>query len=135
MERKKLRIDKYEWELEVYFAVSCYHTDDIMMSLERVDCTPDIKKRVYDNLLKCDMDTGFTYSNKRLRSTVMVIGLSSSPAQFLNSFEHELRHFVDDISDTYGISDKGEEVAYLTGDINSALWRDIHKFLCCKCRY
>ncbi len=79
------------------------------------------------------MDTGFTYSNKDRQSTIMVIGLYSSPAQFLNSFEHELRHLVDDIAETFNLDSHGEEVAYLTGDLNSALWEDIHKFVCCKC--
>jgi hypothetical protein len=88
---------------------------------------------IRNNLLKCDMDTGFTYSNKKLRRTVMIVGLASSPAEFLNSFEHELRHLVDDIASTHSMDMAGEEVAYLTGDINTALWSDIHRFTCCKC--
>ena len=28
---------------------------------------------------------------------------------------------------------QGEEVAYLTGDVNSLLWADVHDFVCCKC--
>ena len=56
--------------------------------------------------------------------------------QFLNSFEHELRHLVDDISGALDISMKGEAVAYLTGDLNSLLFEDIHPFICCsgKCK-
>ena len=106
----------------------------IMDSLADVECPDDIRDRVYSNLVKCDMDTGFTYSNKRLKCTVMVIGLHSSQAQFLNSFEHEMRHMVDDIAETFGLNMGGEEVAYLTGDMNSTLWKDIHKFICCDCK-
>ena len=69
----------------------------------------------------------------QLRRTVMIVGLASSPAEFLNSFEHELRHLVDDIASTHSMDMAGEEVAYLTGDINTALWSDIHRFTCCKC--
>ena len=79
------------------------------------------------------MDTGFTYSNKDRRESVIVIGLHSSPPEFINSFEHELRHLVDDIAHTYGLEMAGEDVAYLTGDVNSELWEDIHYFTCCKC--
>lgn len=61
----------------------------------------------------------------------MVIGLTSSPAEFLNSLQHELRHFVDDVAMTVNVDLSGEKVAYLTGDINLYLWDDIHEFLCC----
>lgn len=57
--------------------------------------------------------------------------LHSSHAEFLNSFEHELRHLVDDIAETFGLDMGGEQVAYLTGDLNSLLWKDIHEFMCC----
>lgn len=134
MERSAIHIKKYDWRLDIFFAVTCYHVDEIMDSLADVECPDDIRDRVYSNLVKCDMDTGFTYSNKRLKCTVMVIGLHSSQAQFLNSFEHEMRHMVDDIAETFGLNMGGEEVAYLTGDMNSTLWKDIHKFICCDCK-
>lgn len=61
----------------------------------------------------------------------MVIGLTSSKAQFLNSFEHEMRHLVDDISKACGLDGEGESVAYLTGDLNALLFEDLHSFICC----
>ena len=84
------------------------------------------------NLEKADMDSGFTYSNKTRRRSVVVVGLASSQAQFLNSFEHELRHLCDDIAVASAMPMQGEEVAYLTGQINTMLWKDIHQFICCK---
>ena len=133
MEKNCVKLKKYDWTLDIFYAVTCYHIEAITNALEAAQCPENIKERVYGNLKKSDMDTGFTYSNKRLKRTVMVIGLASSPAQFLNSFEHELRHLVDDIAERFGLDMGGEEVAYLTGDINSVLWDDIHKFICCKC--
>ena len=130
---RDLNIDAYDWNVRVYFAVTCYHTDSIIKSLNDIQCPAELMDHIRDNLLKCDMDTGFTYSNKKLRRTVMIVGLASSPAEFLNSFEHELRHLVDDIASTHSMDMAGEEVAYLTGDINTALWSDIHRFTCCKC--
>lgn len=133
MESNRVRIKKYDWSLHIFYAVTCYHVEDILLALTDIECPETIMERVRKNLNACDMDSGFTYSNKRLRHTVMVIGLSSSQAQFLNSFEHELRHLVDDIAETLGLNMGGEEVAYLTGDLNSVLWKDIHRFICCKC--
>ena len=103
MGENDVHIEKYDWHLRVFYAVTCYHVDEIMLSLKDIDCPELIQNRVQENLMRCDMDTGFTYSNKKLRSTVMVIGLHSSHAEFLNSFEHELRHLVDDIAETFGL--------------------------------
>lgn len=132
MKIRDLRIRKYDWRLRIYYAVTCYYTDEILKSLIDIECPEELIDRISMNLGKCNMDTGFTYSNKERRESVIVIGLHSSPAQFINSFEHELRHLVDDIAQACGLEIAGEDVAYLTGDVNSALWKDIHNFTCCK---
>ena len=130
---RDLKIGKYTWSLRIYFAVTGYYTDHIIKSLIDIQCPDELVVRIRKNLQKADMDTGFTYSNKRQRKSVIVIGMHSSHAQFLNSCEHELRHLVDDIAMACRLQMAGEEVAYLTGDINSELWDDIHRFTCCKC--
>ena len=115
MKGNDVHIEKYDWHLRVFYAVTCYHVGEIMLSLKDIDCPESIQNRVQENLMRC----------------VMVIGLHSSHAEFLNSFEHELRHLVDDIAETFGLDMGGEQVAYLTGDLNSLLWKDIHEFICC----
>lgn len=129
-------IRKYRWQVRIYYAVTCYHSSQILDYLCELNCPENIYSRAEKHLLRGDLNTGFTFSNKRIRGSVMVVGLSSSPSEFLNSFEHEVRHLVDDIADAYDISHNGEEVAYLVGDINSLLWDDVHDFVCCthKCK-
>lgn len=123
-------IPQIDWQVHVYYAVTGYHAPPILADLLEIDCPPKLMKRIAKNLRSGKMDTGFTYSNKHLRCTVMVVGMHSSPAQFLNSLEHELRHLVDDISDAMKIPVRGEAVAYLTGDINSHIAEDVKMFLC-----
>ncbi|MDD6210545.1 MAG: hypothetical protein PUB21_08075 [Bacteroidales bacterium] len=131
---RDLNIDRAEWRVRIFYAVTCYHTEEIVGELAGVDCPEEIVKRVRGNLERCEMDTGFTYSNKGMRRTVMVIGLHSSPDEFLNSLSHELRHLADDMAGVLGLSPGGEEVAYLTGDIFGALSEDIRLFVCdCSC--
>ena len=132
MKLRDLRIDNYDWHVRFYFAVHGYHTRSILFSLEEIECPGPIMERVRENLEKPDMDSGFTYSNKTKRRSVVVVGLASSQAQFLNSFEHELRHLCDDIDVESAMQMQGEEVAYLTGQLNTMLWKDIHQFICCK---
>lgn len=134
MKVRKFHIPKYDWQVTVFFAVTCYHAADILDAIAEIDCPDSLRERVSENLQKRQMDTGVTYSNKKRRSSVVVVGLSSSPAEFLNSFEHELRHLVDDIASASCITFTGEDVAYLTGEINLRLWDDVHDFICTKCR-
>lgn len=134
MLERRIDIERYDWMLNIYYAVTQYHAVHIMNDLVRVHCPERIMKRVHTNLKRKTMDTGFTYSNKQLRETVMVIGLHSSPSEFLNSLEHELRHLIDDICSASGIAPRGEEVAYLTGDINQLITPDIQLFMC-NCHY
>ena len=43
---------------------------------------------------------------------------------------HELEQS-DDIAVASGMDMQGEQVAYLTGDLNAELWPEIHQFICC----
>ena len=102
--------------------------------MEELEAPPSILRRVERNMELDQMDTGFTYSNLFLRESVVVIGRSSSGAEFLNSFVHELRHLADDIAYVYGYPLRGEEVAYLTGDIALALSDIVCAMSCDSCR-
>lgn len=134
MKVETIRLEKYDWKVTVFLSVTTYHIDEIISALDKIGCPRKIRLRVLRNLLKDDMDTGFTYSNTRERSSVVVVGRASSPAQFLNSLEHELRHLCDDVATACNLEIRGEEVAYLTGDTNEQLWKVVHPFICCKCR-
>lgn len=131
MKTRQMRIAKYGWTVTFFFAVHGYHVHAILLALQKIECPERILQRVRRNLLDADMDSGFTFSNKQRRESVVVVGLASSKAQFLNSFEHELRHLCDDIAEATAMKIRGEEVAYLTGDLNSRLWDIIHPFICC----
>ncbi len=124
-------IRRCRWWVRIYYAVTCYRTERILSDLKSLDCKEKIYRKAKLHLWRGNLDTGLTYTNKRYRRSLVVVGLSSSPAQFLNSFEHELRHLVDDIIDACGVDAHGEEVAYLTGDLNALLFDDVHSFICC----
>lgn len=122
------------WRCFFCFALDRYNADVILSRLEELEAPPSILRRVRRNIRLDRMDTGFTYSNLFLRESVIVIGRSSSGAEFLNSFVHELRHLADDIAFVYGYALRGEEVAYLTGDIALALSDVVCAMSCEVCR-
>ena len=86
MIRQQFDISKYDWKVEVYYAVDCYYTDEIMGRLYDIGCRGDDLRTAYENLSAGKPDTGLTYSNYGTRQTVMVIGITSSATQFQNSY-------------------------------------------------
>ena len=90
MIRQRFDIEEYGWKVAVYYAVDCYYTDEIMGRLYDIGCRGDDLETAYRNLSSGKPDTGLTYSNYGTRQTVMVIGITSSPAEFQNSYDHEL---------------------------------------------
>lgn len=127
---RRIHIRKYDWVVHIFYAVTCYWTDIIMDTLESIDCPENILLESYHNLNACKLDTGLTYSNYGRRETVMVVGLTSSPSEFLNSFDHERKHLEAHIAKTFRINPWGEEIAYLSGDIAQMLTEDVQMFIC-----
>lgn len=121
-----------DWVCDVYFALNEYWGEEIISKFEGLNASAEILERIDYNMRRNKMDTGFTFSNPYMHHSIMVIGRSSSGAELLNSFSHEVRHLVDDISAVWGLAPKGEAVAYLTGDV-SALLSDIVCKLSCSC--
>ena len=131
---KRLSIDKYGWEVNCYLAVDAYYAEEILADLEYLGCGEDIYAKAKRNLYRGEMDSGFTYSNKRIGKSVLVVGKTSSREEEINSIAHELRHLCDDIASAYGLSLSGEDVAYLTGDVAMMLAEDICTLACeCEC--
>ena len=47
---------------------------------------------VKDSLMNQELNIGFTYTNYSKKSTVVIIGLTTSAAEFQNTFDHEKGH-------------------------------------------
>lgn len=131
---RDIHIEKYEWHARLFFAISRYDIEEVAMSLMDIDCPDAIYNQAVRQMRQGEVNTGFTYSNKALRHSVMLVGKTSSGAQFVNSFSHELRHLCDDIASAYGMEMAGEEVAYLTGDIAQRLSDVVSHLSCEHCR-
>lgn len=125
---------KYGWRVRVYYAVSTYWTERIMADLARIGCRGMNLRRAYRSLTRGNLNTGITYSNQEKGESVMVISRTTSAAQFLNSWMHEMRHLSRHIEQAYGIDPYGEEAAYLAGSIGQKMFPKAKLFLCEHCR-
>ena len=124
----------YGWRIRVYYAVTTYWTDVIVNDLMRVGCGGRELRDAYMSLRRGELDTGLTYSNRRTHESIMVIGITSSAAQFQNSLDHEKGHLVKHISIAFGLDPYGEEQQYLSGEIGQRMFPVARKFLCEHCR-
>lgn len=129
----RLYISRYEWQVVAFFDAKESDAARITEELLRIDCPDEVIKRVEKNLRRGRLDTGFTYSNRVARCSVMTVGHASSSKEFLNSYAHELRHLVDDIASASYLPMRGEGVGYLTGELSWEFMDEIGDFLCCRC--
>ena len=127
-------LKRYRWHVRVYYAVSRYWTADILRDLRAAGCSVRQLRKAYGNLRTGDLNTGITYSNFARRETVMVISLTSTPAEFLNSWTHEMQHLCRHIVQSFAIDPYGEEAAYLSGDVAQKMFPVARKMLCEHCR-
>lgn len=135
MIRQKITLPDYgNWEIYAYFAVSGYWVDEIMEKLWEIGCDGETALQAYRNLASSELDTGLCYSNYRERKSVMVVALTSSPAEFANSWHHEMCHLVAHIGKVYDLDPLGEDAAYLSGEISMEMFPKIHHLLCQDCR-
>lgn len=81
-----------------------------------------------------EFNKGVTYSNRNVRSSVVVIGRTSSAAQCADTIGHEQKHLEVHICDALGIDPYGEESAYLAGELCGKMFAFSHHLICADCR-
>ena len=127
-------LENWDWYVTVFYAVDTYYLDDILGALEEIGCSERGIKKAEDAFGNGAYNTGLTYSNLKGRCSVIVIGLTSSTAEFQNTFDHEKGHLAMHICETDEIDPFSEEYQYLTGEIGQAMFPIAKNFLCVHCR-
>ena len=107
----------YDWNVLILYECTCDDIDYIIETLKSINCPKIYIEEALDNLETCNLNIGLTYSNIRLKSSVIVINKTSSFAQLINTVSHEYYHLICHIQRTLKIYDE-EQLAYLNGDLN-----------------
>lgn len=105
------------WKVNILYECTCDDIDYIIETLKQVNCPKIYIKEALTNLETCSLNTGLTYSNIKLKSSIIVINKTSSFAQLINTVSHEFYHLICHISKALKIKDQ-EELAYLNGKLN-----------------
>ena len=119
----------------VRFAFAQEHYDErekILGLLEELDATPYILWRVERIMSEDAVDTGFTFTVPEDRVALVVTGPSSSGAEFIDTFVHEVHHLAVAVAKGLGYDLDSEGPAYLAGDAARA-FADVVFRLGCEC--
>lgn len=114
------------WEVKVFYECTCYDIDFIIETLREIHCPNRYLLEALDNLEECSLNSGLTYSNIKLKSSVIIINKTSSFSQLINTVSHEYFHLINHISKALNIEDE-EELANLNGNLNMRSYKIVEK--------
>ena len=115
------------WKVTVLYECTCDDIDYIIETLKDIQCPNKFIKEALNNLETCNLNIGLTYSNIKLKSSVIVINKTSSFSQLINTIAHEYFHLICHISKSLEIEDE-EQLAYLNGDLNMRSYNFVENF-------
>jgi len=78
---------------------------------------------------------GYTLTNFANRTSIMIIGKTTSAAEMFDSIVHEMKHLAEHIGEYYGIDSREELSAYLQGEVGRKMWPAAAMVLCPKCNH
>lgn len=131
---QNIYLEDWDWHVTVYYAVDAYYTDEIIQEMKFMGCKKGELKRAENLLKKGSYNIGLTYSNFKEQCSIVVIGLTSTPEEFQNTFDHEKGHLSMHIGKALNIDIFGEEFQYLTGEIGLKMFKIAKRFMCEHCR-
>lgn len=130
MKRQRIYLDGYDWVVDVFYDTVRENAPVILGMLRRLGCRDGDYVHGRKSLMSGEMNTGLTYSDRRKRESVMVIGRTSSLPEFLNTWQHEMTHLQRHICREFRIDPYSEEAAYLAGDLAQRMHPVLSQFMC-----
>jgi len=124
----------WKWVVDFVFATERYDVDGILSCLYDAGAPRWAMDDAEELMSSGDFNTGFTYANPGNRRAVVVIGPTTSGAEFVNTFSHEIHHLAVAIASELGIDLESETPAYLAGDSARALAEVVCELGCEHCR-
>lgn len=134
MRRFNLYLQRYDWVVRVFVAVTHYGYEDIAESLEYIHCTKREVGKALEMLRRNTVNSGLCYSDSYERMSVIVIKKTDSPEELLNSVIHEVMHASIHMSEADGIDYTSEEPCYIAGELGRGIYPFIKDLLCEHCR-
>lgn len=123
-----------KWVVDFVFATERYDVDGILSCLYDAGAPRWAMDDAEELMSSGDFNTGFTYANPGNRRAVVVIGPTTSGAEYIDTLTHEIHHLAVAIASELGIDLESETPAYLAGDSARALAEVVCELGCGHCR-
>lgn len=117
----KVNLDKFDWCIECFITTDNTHISDIICKLNQIECSDYILEKA-QHILYNQYDSGFAYSNSKNHESIMVINMSTSMDEFVNTYNHEKNHIEMHICDELNIDPYSEEASDLSGYLAQAFY-------------
>jgi len=129
MKKRSLNIGR--WLVEFYFG---YDTDELQDRLYDFGASVKIMREAMKLTEENKPNTGFTFCNPIEHLAIVAIGPTTSGAEFVDTFVHEIHHLAVGIASDLGIDLESETPAYIAGDSARELAQLICEMGCSHCR-
>lgn len=120
MIKQRFTLDKYDWDITMYYAIHGYYVDEIIDNLVDIGFRGKRLNKARRLLEDGKINTGLTYVKNG--KAVCVIGKASCAAQYADSIQHEIMHLAKFIGKAERLNPYGEEVCYIGGEIARKAW-------------
>lgn len=122
------------WVVDFIFATKSYDIEGILSCLYDAGAPRWVMENAGELMSEGKYNTGFTYTNPELHRAVVVIGPTTSGAEYIDTLVHEVHHLAVAIASELGIDLESETPAYLAGDSARALAEVVCELGCEQCR-
>lgn len=122
------------WHVYFVFAHDGYDENAILNMLYDLDASDYILVKAGKKMRKADPNEGFTFSNAEMKEALVVIGPTTSGAEFQDTLTHEIHHVAVAIASSIGIDLESETPAYISGDSVRELAGIVCRLGCDNCR-
>lgn len=104
------------WHVCFIFAPNGYDDNAILDILYDLDASDYILVKAGKKLREARPNEGFTFTNPQMKEALVVIGPTTSGAEFKDTLIHELHHLAVAVADSLGVDLESETPAYIAGD-------------------
>lgn len=108
------------WNIIILYECTCNDIDVIIETLKDIQCPNKYINEALKNLEQCTLNSGLTYSNVKLKSSVIIINKTSSIPELVNTISHEIFHLVCHLK-----IQNEERAATLNGNLNMRSYKFI----------
>ena len=122
------------WVVDFIFATKYYDVDGILSCLYDAGAPRWVMENAGELMSEGKYNTGFTYTNPAIHRAVVVVGPTTSGAEYIDTLVHEIHHLAVAIASELGIDLESESPAYLAGDSARALAEVVCRLGCEHCR-